>query len=584
MKIFKQSKFLSLLTKRDKLILSGLLVSSLAVSVIETLSISVVMLFVSMATDFGMIQKSRYGSWIYKLLGFRTPVNFIITLGFTVIAFYVVRGFLNIVHIWAINKFTCGKSKRFATEFFNTYLNFEYKDFAIKNSSAISQEIFTYTGNYSQVLLGFLMLASESFTILCVYGMLFWVNWRMTLVLTCILSVLVFAIIKTFSKRIAAAGKSGQKFNLEIGKTFSESFWNFKIVRLMGIEDRFIKRFDIAEAGMVKTQLLNAMFQNIPRFLLETIGFFILVSMILYVIFSYHNPSLVTPIVSMYALAFYRFLPSVNKIIISYNQIAFNKHAIEHVYNFKRHAVEHIGQSQVRFTKTIEVKNLAFGYQPQKLVLTGASLVINKGERVGFVGESGAGKSTLVDLIAGLYKPVDGYIQVDSIKLTDDNLRSWRNKIGYIPQTIYLFDGTVAENIVFGREYDEEKIITALQKSNIYEFLIKHQDGIHTKVGEGGIKLSGGQKQRIAIARALYSDPEILILDEATSSLDNQTEERIMEEIYNVEKDKTLLIIAHRLTTVERCDKIYKLENGVAMLTQIKAQENKITPTEQLFG
>jgi len=222
----------------------------------------------------------------------------------------------------------------------------------------------------------------------------------------------------------------------------------------------------------------------------------------------------------------------------------------------------------------IEVKNLAFGYQQHKMVLNGASLVINKGERVGFVGESGSGKSTLVDLIAGLYKPVNGYIQVDSTMLTDDNLRSWRGKIGYIPQSIYLFDGTVADNIVFGREYDEVKIIKALQKANIYDFLLKHQDGIHTKVGESGIKFSGGQKQRIAIARALYSDPEILILDEATSSLDNQTEERIMDEIYSVNKDKTLLIIAHRLTTVERCDKVYKIENGLAMLTQLKPYEH----------
>jgi ABC-type multidrug transport system fused ATPase/permease subunit len=191
------------------------------------------------------------------------------------------------------------------------------------------------------------------------------------------------------------------------------------------------------------------------------------------------------------------------------------------------------------------------------------------------VGPSGAGKSTLADIIMGILHLSDGQILIDGQKLTYNNLRDWRSKIGYIPQQIYLFDGTVAENVVFGREYDEQKLVYALKKSNIYDFLMA-QDGLKSRVGEAGIKLSGGQKQRIAIARALYGDPEILVLDEATSALDSKTEDLIMNEIYKINEDKTLIVIAHRLTTIEKCDIVYKVVDGKILLERQALSENNI--------
>jgi len=168
-----------------------------------------------------------------------------------------------------------------------------------------------------------------------------------------------------------------------------------------------------------------------------------------------------------------------------------------------------------------------------------------------------------VDLIIGLYRPTKGVIRIDNQVLSEKNVKSWRQKIGYIPQTIYLFDGTVAENVAMGEAIDREKMIDVLKKANIWDFLEKHHQGLETRVGEGGVKLSGGQRQRIAIARALYGDPEVLVLDEATSALDNETEAKIMDEIYRVSEGKTLIMIAHRLSTLKRCEKIYRLEDGV---------------------
>jgi ABC-type multidrug transport system fused ATPase/permease subunit len=177
------------------------------------------------------------------------------------------------------------------------------------------------------------------------------------------------------------------------------------------------------------------------------------------------------------------------------------------------------------------------------------------------VGKSGAGKSTLVDMIAGLYSPDSGSIKLDGEKISDKNIQSWRTKIGYIPQQVYLFDGTVAENVCFGKEINKSKLEDVLKKANIFDFL-QAKKGLQTRVGEGGVQLSGGQKQRIAIARALYGDPEVMILDEATSALDNETEKKIMEEMYKISKEKTLIIIAHRLSTIQGCDVIYEVSDG----------------------
>ena len=242
------------------------------------------------------------------------------------------------------------------------------------------------------------------------------------------------------------------------------------------------------------------------------------------------------------------------------NQITFSQHALQGVFDFLQLTTESLGNQKLSFTRTIMLKNLSFGYVANKNILSDVTLTINKGQRIAFVGASGSGKSTLVDLIMGLYQPNAGSLYIDDKLLDDEHKISWRTKIGYIPQSIYLFDGTVAQNIVFGREYDEQKIIDALKKAQMYDFLLTQQ-GLETRVGEGGIRLSGGQKQRIAIARALYTDPELLVLDEATSALDHETEINIMESIYEISKKVTLIIIAHRTSTIARCDKIYKIEN-----------------------
>jgi ATP-binding cassette subfamily B protein/ATP-binding cassette subfamily C protein len=263
----------------------------------------------------------------------------------------------------------------------------------------------------------------------------------------------------------------------------------------------------------------------------------------------------------MYALALYRMLPAINRILGYFNSIAYLSKSLKRVYEDLNLETDDEGSSPVTFTQSIRAEKLWFAYLNGGDVIKDASLEITIGEKVAVTGESGSGKTTMVDILIGIYRPLQGSLYVDDMLIDNSNIRSWRSKIGYIPQSIYLFDGTVAENIAFGSDYDEDRIIRVLKKAMIWDYL-EARDGINTRVGEKGLQLSGGQKQRIGIARALYNDPEVLVLDEATSSLDDATEAEIMNEIYDVSGNKTLIIIAHRLSTVERCDRKIRVEDG----------------------
>ena len=554
-------KLRSLLSRREKKIFILILLASIFISFLETFSISLVMLFAVVATNFSKIASNPYYAYAYKLSGCSSPDQFIVVFGFLLIGFYFFRGITITLFTYVQNKFAQGRFKSFAFKFFQNYLNFKYKDFTSKNSSYINKMIFVDSGQLTQIVSAILVICAESLTITFIYFSLLWVNWKMTGVLTFLLGIKILFVVKTFSKKLEKAGKNSNKLNIELYRIFTESFGNFKLIKLLSNERPVLKKFDKASSGLVRANTLNMVLQNTPRLVLETIGFSVLISIIMYVIYMYGDASSVVPVVSMYAFAFYRFLPSINKVLSEYNKIIFCKHALDSVQEYLVYDLEDLGNEKINFQNQIELRNVSFNYDVKSKILNKVSLNIKKGQRTAFVGESGAGKSTIVDIVMGLYKPQDGALFIDGKKLTASNVKSWRNKIGYIPQQIYLFDGTVAQNIVFGREYDEQQVISVLKKANMYNFLLT-QDGINTKVGEGGIKLSGGQKQRVAIARALYSNPDILVLDEATSALDNKTESKIMDEIYSLNKDKTLIIVAHRLSTVERCENIYRLEKG----------------------
>jgi ATP-binding cassette subfamily B protein len=411
----------------------------------------------------------------------------------------------------------------------------------------------------SQLLLGL----SEIFVIIFIYSLMLYMNWKITLLLTAILALNALLLYFTVSKRIKREGKKREEAQREFYKIIGTTFGNFKLLKLKSNDRDVISRFETASGEFAISKIKSDALQQFPRLFLEAVGFSLVVFIVVFLVWKYSTDiSGAMALLSMFILGLYRLLPSVNRIIGASNTIMFHYKALHIVHNDLIYEIEDLGEEAISYSSSIDIEKLSFSYIEDKPVLKDVSLKIEKGSSIAFIGESGSGKSTLVDLITGLYRPKSGSISVDGVKLNENNIREWRRKVGYIPQTIYLFDGTVAENVAFGDDINRDRVIEVLKMADIYSFLEGSHDGIDTSVGDGGVKLSGGQKQRVAIARALYNNPDILVLDEATSALDNKTEERIMDQIYRVSEDKTLLIIAHRLSTVDRCDRVYKLSNG----------------------
>ncbi len=551
------------LNKKDKITLVSLLLFSVFIAVIEMASISIVMPFISLATNFELIH-SGYLKLIYDFLHCSSAVSFIMILSVLLSGFYFFRTILNVIFIYVLTRFSQEKYHDIAFSLFQNYLGLEYKDFTAKNSAIMYKKIITDSGHINQILSSILMILSEIFTVSLIYFMLIWFNWKMTICFTLLLLSSVVIVVKPFFSKIAEQGEKGGYFMTSLYRLFTETFGNFKLIKFISNEKYILDRFESFSLGLAKASTYNVTFQYLPRLLLELIGFFLLMGSISYGLYTFKDVSLVMPIISLYAVSFYRILPSVNKILTNYNQIIFCKSAIDNYESFSQERLNTVFLPII-FKQNIQLSNLTFGYSLEKILFNNVNLEIIKGEKIGIIGESGVGKSTLVDLLTGIYLPYIGKILVDGIELNVMTRTAWWSKVGYIPQDTYLFDGTVEENVVFGRVFDKDQLINVLKQANIYEFLLT-KDGINTKVGEGGIQLSGGQKQRISIARALYSKPEVLVLDEATSALDLDTEAKIMKEIYDNSFDRTLIIITHRINTIIKCNKIYKIEGGSLFL------------------
>lgn len=564
-----------LTTRRDKIILLFLFSATIILSLIETLGISVIMPFITFASNPDMIFAHWSSKWLYDTLGFDSTLHFMYAFSALLLGFYVFRALYNALYNYTISRFAFRKFHYFAYRLFCKSVELNYLDFAHKKTDKIRQTIITEAQNTSFYLQNLLQLASEFFTICLMYALLLVVSWKMTLVLTLLLSVQVFFIIKLLSRKIKKKGEIDVEMSTKLNELLTKTFGNFKFIKLKGNQDEVYHAFDRISQKRTNAVITTQTLLPLPRIILETIGFSALIVCVAYILFQYQDASAVIPIISMYALALYRILPAVTRILNNINMMSYLTHSVYSVYENLTYHTEDEYQEPCAFVDSIKLENVDFAYVSHKPILKDFSLEIKKGEKIAFVGQSGAGKSTLVDLIIGIYKPQKGHLLVDNVPITNHNLRAWRKKIGYIPQSIYLFDGSVAENVAFGSVFDEEKTKIACQKAQILDFLNTH-NGIYTRVGEGGILLSGGQKQRIGIARAIYDDPEILVLDEATSALDNQTEADIMEQIYDVASNKTLLIIAHRLSTIERCERKIELQTnsngGGAVMKTYKTQ------------
>lgn len=555
-------KIFFILSKEDKKFLFSLLLFSVFISFIESFAISLVMPFITLASDFSYFDKNKHLIQLKDYLAL--PVfEIIVYFGVVLIVFYVLRALLNSYYFHLLARFSKGRYHAIAYKVFAKFLNTDYENFTQKNQSEILKSITGEVYNLSTMISSFLLMMSEIFVVLLLYTLMLLVNYKITLFLSLFMIINAFILIKVLSPIVKKAGLKREEAMKNFFEILNTNLNNFKLIKLKTKEDGVLNLFKTQSEIFARANITNESVSAMPRIYLEGVGFCVLVFIVVFLVFKNQSDiSGILATISIFVLALYRLMPSANRIITSYHDLLYYRSSLDIIYQILKQKEESLGEEKIDFDKELRLENLTFGYKDKKNLFTCLNLSIKKGEKIAFIGESGCGKSTLVDIIIGLLSPKEGRVLLDENELNMKNVKNYRQKIGYIPQNIYLFNDSIAKNISFGDEVDEEKLQRVIKQANLEHFVKNLPQGAQTKVGDGGSNLSGGQKQRIAIARALYLDPEILVLDEATSALDTESEARIMDEIYKISKDKTMIIIAHRLSTITRCDSIYRLENG----------------------
>lgn len=446
---------------------------------------------------------------------------------------------------------------------YQSFLEHQYRDISdmLKNIQIEVIYFRTYLNALVLLIVEVSLVASIFFTIVVIEP-----KGAFTLVLVFgFLSIIYFQFAK---KRVKRWGKSRQIIDARISKKLVDSLTGIKELKLHNSESFFVEQIDssLQHKSIIGTKQLTL--SQLPRFYLESITVVGLVILIVVLFSLGHQSSSIIATLGVFVAAAFRVIPSINRILNALQNLKFHGASVDKIYAEVMSEVTPVSitpssNDRIDFQQKISIDNLCFSYGASE-ILKDVSLTIKKGETVGIVGESGSGKSTLADLLSGLLEPTSGQIIVDDIPI-NQNPRAWKNQLGYVGQEIFLMDHSILANVAFGVEHeaiDMDRVYEVLESAQLRSLIEKSADGIHTYVGERGIQLSGGQRQRIGIARALYHNPNILIFDESTAALDTQTEREVMKSIYKLNKDKTIIIIAHRTSTLEKCDKIYEIENG----------------------
>lgn len=572
MKNFK--KYLFLLTPSERKSAVLLLIMILIMAILDMIGIASVLPFVAVLTNSSLIETNFILKYFFNfsgLFGIKTYQEFLFFLGFIVLILLLASLFFKALTIYAQVRFSEMRHYSISKRLVESYLNQPYSWFLDQNSSELGKTILSEVSNVvangiSQLLE---VIAKGSVAIAIVF-LLIIIDPKLALIVGLTISLaygLIYYLLSNYLKKI------GQQrlFHNELRyKYISEAFNAAKEVKVAGLEQNFTKRFSISAAVYANTSTAADVIKQMPRFFLEGIVFGGIMLIMLYIIAQTGNFNNALPIVSLYVFAGYRLMPALQQVYASLTILKFVEPSLDKMYEDIKKLkplIENEDLGVKSLNQAIVLKNIQYNYpNSSRLVLKNINLKIPVKSMVGFVGSTGSGKTTLVDIILGLLEPQKGSLEVDGKIITKKNCRSWQRAIGYVPQFIYLSDDTVAANIAFGIETEDINLDTVEKVSriaNLHDFVVEELPNKYkTFIGENGVRLSGGQRQRIGIARALYSSPKVLILDEATSALDNQTEQVVMDAINNLNKDITIILIAHRLNTIKNCDIIFKLDKG----------------------
>lgn len=547
----------------------------------ETLGIGLIIPFVEIVTKPSIIKEHETLHFLYEFLRFPSTTAFVIFSAVMLLFVFVLKNAYLLLFQYAQTKVILNQQAKLSVRLYQSYLTKPYTFHLQRNTADLLRNVSEEVRRVLQgiVMSGFLLF-TELLVITCILVLLLTIAPIATIIASILLGGSVFLFFKIFRKKTNELGEKHQAVYGKMIKWINQGLGANKEIKVMGKERFFVNAYTKQSQRNASINRFRLMLEQTPRLFLETVIVSIVIITLLIIIFQGNGTTHIVSTMALFVMAAFRIMPSLNRVMAMMTTIRFSQPALNVVYeDLCANGEEESFASQLvldsalgfsnkgkrTFMDSIRVTDVSFRYPNQPdYSIKDISLTIPIGQSVAFIGESGSGKTTLVDIILGILQPEKGGILVDG-KYIHDIKSLWQQKIGYIPQSIFLSDDSIRANVAFGIDHeqiDDQAVWRALEQAQLKEFIEALPDQLETSVGERGIRLSGGQRQRIGIARALYHNPEILFMDEATSALDHDTEKEIMKAIDGLKGEKTLLIIAHRLTTIENCDQVFKINKG----------------------
>ena len=578
-----------LFDRKQKRQIAGLALLILIGGLLETVGVSMLLPVVQAIMDPEQLMENELVGKVTKALHIETSRQLIILMLGALIALYVVKNAYLLFQTYVQNTFVTRNRNRMISRVMREFLNRPYEEYLGADIPTVFRLTDSDIPNAFQLILVMIQMVTEIVVagFLCI--VLVVVSPVMSLFIFCIFMGMTQMITKVLKPRLNAIGHKNQQIQSRIAKWRIQSIYGLKDVKVLHREEFFVRNY--YESGAIGADVARnyAVFNNLPRLLIETIFMASMLLFIMLYMLRGGNITVLIPQLSAFAVAGIRVMPGTNRINTYLSEIAYSQPCLDYLYenltaNMKMDVNGSVtglargGGAQTQEVRThlqdkIVLDHITYAYpNTEKNIFTDAHMEVKKGQSVGIMGPSGAGKSTVVDILLGLLRVQAGTITCDGVNIFD-NYADWLSKIGYIPQSIYLIDESIRDNIAFGIDgdkIDDRRIWEVLEEAQLKEFVEELPEGLDTTIGDRGVRISGGQRQRLGIARALYHNPEILVFDEATSALDNDTEKAVMDAINNFHGRKTMVIIAHRLNTIAKCDVIYKVDGEKIVETKLQ--------------
>ena len=571
-----------LLDGRQKRQMAGIVVLMLIGGMLESLGITMAIPVLQVVIDPTCVQTNKYMNWIYVSFNMNSPVQFAIIAMIGLILAFVAKNVFLFVLTKVELRFVYTNQFATSRRMMINFMQRPYEYYLNAETAVIQRNITSDVNNMYAMILNMLQLASECIVFAFLVMVLLFVDAKMIVTIAVLLIGVLLIVKKVLKPIMVKAGEENQDFYSGLFKWIEQSVTGIKEIKISNREPYFINEYAKCGAGYVHAVQKYNLFNATPRMLIETVC---VAGLVLYMMIQMLNGASVSemlPQLTVFGLAAMRLLPSANRInnyqtALSYFEPFFMGVTDNLQNEIHDESVDYDAASYQKVEEveklpvhtSIEMRDIVYHYPDSDVkIFNHANMTIPVGKSVGIVGTSGAGKTTIVNIMLGLLNVESGEILADGVEVRD-HYRRWLKNIGYIPQNIFMIDTTIRKNVAFGipdEEIDDEKVWAALKEAQLDEYVKGLPEGLDTRIGERGIRLSGGQRQRIGIARALFEDPEVLVLDEATSALDNETEAAIMDSINRLHGRKTLIIIAHRLQTIEKCDMVYRVDDGEVMV------------------